>query len=118
MVQALKEVLVSAVNNRDFWHDKLCPYPAAGGLTASDIALYVDWTQRTADTPSYILSQELPDFSELEPHLLQDDPPYSLLAVHDFLIEQHVNIGVSLDLVYCLRPEAAERLKAGREQTA
>ena len=82
-----------------------------------DVALYVDWTQRTADTPAYILSQELPDDRELEPHLSQDDPPYSLLAVHDFLIEQHVNVGVSLDLVYCLRPEAAERVKSEREQT-
>lgn len=114
-MQALKEVLVAGINNRDFWHDKVLPYPAAGVLTSNDVALYVDWTQRTAETPSYVLSQELPDDSELEPHLSQDDPPYSLLAVHDFLIEQHVNVGVSLDLVYCLRPEAAERFKANRE---
>lgn len=107
---------MAALNNRDFWHDKLLSYPAAGGLTSHDVALYVDWTQRTAETPSYILSQELPDDSELEPHMSKDDPPYSLLAVHDFLIEQRVNIGVSLDLVYCLRPEAVERLTAEREQ--
>jgi hypothetical protein len=117
-MQALKEVLVAGINNRDFWHDKVCPYPAAGGLTSNDIALFVDWTQRTAETPSYILSQELPDDSELEPHLSQDDPPYSLLALRDFLIEQNVTIGVSLDLVYCLRPEAAERLQATAEQNS
>jgi hypothetical protein len=111
-VQALKEVLVAGLNNRDFWHDKMNPYPAAGGLLASDVALYVDWTQRTPDTPSYILSQELPDDAEMEPFLSPQDGPYSMLAVHEFLVENHVNIGISLDLIYCLRPEAVARLKA------
>lgn len=108
VVQALKQVLAEALKNSDFWHDRGHHYPAAEWLQPSDLAIYIDWTQRTEQTPKHLLTSELPDDADVQAHLAPGQMPYSMHALKEFLLEQHFNVGVSIDLVYCLRPGALQ----------
>ena len=106
--QALKQVLAEALKNSDFWHDRGHHYPAAESVQPADLAIYVDWTQRTEQTPRHLLTSELPDDADVQAHLAPGQMPYSMHALKEFLLEQHYNVGVSIDLVYCLRRGAMQ----------
>lgn len=105
-MQDLKNILACILNTPEFWHDRLHHYPAADGIEGSGIALFVEWSQRHATkTPEYLLTEEIPDDSEVTCFLQPDQGAFSLLSLSVFLESSGMRVNQSLDLIYCRRPE-------------
>lgn len=88
----------------EFWHDSLHLYPATEGLEGGDIVLFLEWSQRGAATPDFVLTEELIDDGEVAPFLPPAAGPFSLLALKLFFEAQDVVLEPSFDLIYCRRP--------------
>lgn len=90
---------------QEFWHDHMRHYPATDGLTAEDILLFPEWSQRTPDrTPTNLLTEEVPDDDEVLAFAGQEGAVFNLLALSLFFEEHGIATEPTLDVVYCLRP--------------
>lgn len=93
----------------DFWHDSLHSYAATDDLQPDDIALFVEWTQAHPTlTPTFLLTEEIPDDSEVQQFMHPGQGSYSLLAFSLFLEKQGMQLDQGLDIIYCLRPTVPE----------
>jgi hypothetical protein len=108
-VQDIKTILARLLSMPEFWHDSLHGYPATEDLQPDDIALFVEWSQaHPTQTSSFLLTEEIPDDSEVQQFMRPGQGSFSMLAFSLFLEKQGMNLDQGLDIIYCLRPQAPE----------